>query len=814
MVPLYHEAKEGLKAKISIYIHSRLKRYQKVSTVHTLKIATLCLTGLFALALALLVLPQAQGADTFEYEIDPDDVDRKRTDESTEISFDTLITNNKNEKRQFQLEIVNATELKNRQHIIATFDDNNDEAASIRSPNVNEDGGQANMPVYVKAPWNAIRGLHLVTIKASDVDFEEEHFLNLQVVINENFSVELVNLDQDKEGSADLQEKGGEYTYRLRIRNTGNSADKFKVEVTDSGWDTELDFDRKRVRAYKDHEFNITVTPDKGLDYGDEDELTVRVTSNRNSDNGTTETYTTIIRVKWGLEVTVPQIEKQTKPGESVNFDLDIFNKWTEEVNIQITIQSKPTSSWSANPTGYSGSDDLAPHRSFTRAKVQVTPPASQPPAKNKVVKIKVHVLQAPDNDLDVSVSLIIEVIVEYKFHLELETDNYQIPITTKEQLAPPLYIVNEAAAEDTFTIIHEVVTDGNEPDSWEEWDIEISESDFFQVYEFDSAPLFISVKVPETAEENDKLFFTVTATSLGSGTKRLQESVLLSVVADKAPEGSGTVHDNIETEDEFPIPREALVGLVVVMGLLMTVPMIQKTMKESKAKAAAAPDFTKEWGAAGASLAPTGLPGSTPGLPSPGAAAGAPMPPTGPMPPGAPGQAPAGIPQPVTVKCPTCTTMLKVADPTRPLTIQCPSCQTQLSLTEPPPEAPAGAPAAPTPPPAPAPTPPPQASEPVTIQCPSCATQMSVADPTRPLTIQCPTCQTQLSLTEPPPGAPAGAPAAPTPPPAPAPAAPPPTSGPVTIQCPSCATQMSVADPTRPLTIQCPTCQTQLQLN
>ena len=252
--------------------------------MHTIKIALLCLTGLVALAGALLVLPEVSAA-TFDYELDPDEVEQKRVDVETEISFDTLLTNNKDENRQFQVEVTNASDLKNRQHIIATFDDANDDTSSKRTATVTANGGTVNVVIYIKAKWNGIRGFHQATIKASDVDFQEELFLQLKFVVNENFSVELVNLDQDPEGSADIEDNDGEYTYRFRIDNTGNSADKFDVKIIDSGWDSDLDFQRTRVRAYHSHPFNITVTPDNGLDYGEEDDIRVRVISNHDSDN-------------------------------------------------------------------------------------------------------------------------------------------------------------------------------------------------------------------------------------------------------------------------------------------------------------------------------------------------------------------------------------------------------------------------------------------------------------------------------------------------------------------------------------------------
>ena len=244
--------------------------------MRTIKIALLCLTGLVAFAMALFLLPGAQGA-SFEFELDPDEVEKKRMDVEAEIEFETLITNNKDERRQFQLEITNATDLKNREHVIASLDAGS-ETTSKRTDNVEPNGGQINVIIYIRAKWNALYGFHQATVKASDVDFQEELFLQLQFVVNENHSVELVNLDQDPEGSTDTDDNNGEYRYRFKIENTGNRADKFAVEITDSGWDADLDFERMRVRAYKSHTFNITVTPDGSADYGDEDDLEVEVT--------------------------------------------------------------------------------------------------------------------------------------------------------------------------------------------------------------------------------------------------------------------------------------------------------------------------------------------------------------------------------------------------------------------------------------------------------------------------------------------------------------------------------------------------------
>jgi len=528
-----------------------------------------CHHGLVILAaLITFLLPEAEGA-TFEFELDHDEKEKKRLDVEAEISFETVITNNKDENRQFALEIINATNLKNREHVIATFDENNDDTASTRTQTVAANGGTVNVIIYIKAKWNALYGFHQATLKASDVDFQEEAFLQLQFVVNENHSVELVNLDPDRDGSTDTEENGGEYTYRLKIENKGNRADKFTVEITDNGWDADLDFERTRVRAYHSHPFNITVTPNSTARFGDEDEIEVRVTSNHNDENSTTKTYTTIVRVKWGLDVQVPKDQKTTKPGESVTFNLDIFNKWTEAVNIQIKIRTKPTSAWSVNLTGYSSSDDLEPHDTFTKAKVQVTPPENTPVGTTKLVTISVHVLQAPDNDMDVTNVLRIKIIVDYAFELKTLEDTFNIPISCQEQLDPPFLLTNDATAEDTFSIM--VNKAEPFPDYVDDWNVSVSpHSHLVYLFSKETQPIIISVKVPPMAEEKDELHIILTITSLGSNGS-IVESIRATVIAGDIHGDSFKVYKPHE-ENEKAVPNYVypLLGAVSLYTLIL----------------------------------------------------------------------------------------------------------------------------------------------------------------------------------------------------------------------------------------------------
>jgi len=167
--------------------------------------------------------------------------------------------------------------------------------------------------------------------------------------------------------------------------------------------------------------------------------------------------------------------EKSTKPGETVTFNLDIFNKWPDVANIQIEIKSIPTSSWNANPIGYSGSDDLDPYQTFNQAKVQVKPHISARGGNIYPVEFVVHVLQAPDNSMDVTITLKVEITVEYKFTLKMHSDTFVIPISLSKQLDPAILLTNDATAMDAFSITYTIIY---EPIAHKEWEITISHTD------------------------------------------------------------------------------------------------------------------------------------------------------------------------------------------------------------------------------------------------------------------------------------------------------------------------------------------------
>jgi len=235
-----------------------------------------CFMALATFALLLMMLPTA-GGESFEYELAEGEDEKKSLDVETSVSFETVLTN-QDSNRQFVLSINNASSLQNKEHIYPSFDEDDEEQTSFTTQYVNTDNSVP-IRVYINAKWNGLQGLHKAEIHASDVDYEETIILYLEFTINQNVSFNVVNLDSDKDGSTDTEENDGEYTYQLRMENTGNRADRYDVKILSSNWDTDLDYDKERVRAYHSHLFNITVTPERGEDYGSEDTLELEVSS-------------------------------------------------------------------------------------------------------------------------------------------------------------------------------------------------------------------------------------------------------------------------------------------------------------------------------------------------------------------------------------------------------------------------------------------------------------------------------------------------------------------------------------------------------
>ena len=142
----------------------------------------LCAMVLTILAIVLLMSPTANGS-SFDYDLALDEQEHKEMDANTTISFQTELTNH-GDNRQFQLEITNALDLREK-NINATFDDKDNERVFLNTHYIAMNQTVI-IIIYINASEEAISGYSRVVVKANDMDNEEIIFLIFSVSINEN----------------------------------------------------------------------------------------------------------------------------------------------------------------------------------------------------------------------------------------------------------------------------------------------------------------------------------------------------------------------------------------------------------------------------------------------------------------------------------------------------------------------------------------------------------------------------------------------------------------------------------------------------
>ena len=537
----------------------------------------------------------------------------------------------------------------------------------------------------------------------------------ITIVIDETYGVELELLGGvntvDGNGSVDWNSYT---TYLVRVKNTGNDEDDVTLELNDYEWESSIspegasgDSDEyiiDNLDAFESVIVQIRVsTVGENVEFGEHDNLTLTATSGNNEEITVGMDFTTIVRVLGGvdLDVSPTTIEREPRDDGSfspVNFNFNLFNKWSGEVTVKLVVNDIPIG-WDTpeeqSVTLQEFSDD-----SVT---VTITPQEDTVPG-SYTIKFNASVSgESNTNSAEVTGTIVVK--GDYNIYLSTTSSEILISAGKDETLQSYIKVENRGGSTDlvSFSYIPGPGWDSNT------WTIEFPSTDM-SLNAGEEKWVNILIRAPE-GSENTEAGITIVATSLGSQGSFSSETSIDFLVS------SGLTD---ETPEETTIGGSSypswLPLIIVATVLLAGLGGSSIYFLKQKSKGAAPQELEQMDSASGSGDEWAGI----------GYGTEQPAPPAE-MPDGG------GI----TINCTGCQTPLNITDPRRPISVQCPSCANTITLED--------EQAAPAPEMAPPEMAPPEQS--ATVACPTCQTQLMVSDPTRPITVACPGCQTQLRL-------------------------------------------------------------------
>ena len=536
----------------------------------------------------------------------------------------------------------------------------------------------------------------------------------ITIVIDETYGIELSMaqgsvIEADGNGSVD---KDSHAVYMVKVKNTGNADDDVTLELQDYEWESGISPEGTggiggesygvELDAFESVVIQIKVsTMGENVEFGEHDNLTLIATSGNNEDIVANMNFTTIVRVRGGVDLDVSPITIEREPRDDgsfapVNFNFDIFNKWSEEVTVELVVSDIPIG-WDT-PEDQSITVQEFMEESVT---MTITPQEDTVPGS---YSIKFNASVSGESDTN-SAEVIATIVVEGDYNIYLSTTTSEILISANKNEALQSYIKVENRGGSTDIVSFSwVAGSGWDPNTWT---IEFPSGDI-SLEAGEEKWVNVIVRAPE-GSENMEAEITIVATSLGSqGSFSSETSIdfrVSSGLTDETPEETAVGTSNYPTW--LPL---VIVGTVLLAGLggASVYFLKQKSKTATNQKMQDQPDIAPssgdEWGDMQTDY-DSGMATPPMDISNEGG---------------------------VTVNCNGCQTPLNITDPRRPISVQCPSCAATITLED---EQAAPAPETPA------------SEQGVTVACPTCQTQLMVSDPTRPITVACPGCQTQLRL-------------------------------------------------------------------
>jgi len=296
------------------------------------------------LALLALTYGVQAGETAFRFEMEDGESGKGNVDPGDIITFRVKVSNDNNNSRDFELIILNASELSGEPGLMVWW--TNDGIGyiggmpyGIHITLVNE-STRNNITLALEAADDTLYGWWNIDLRCRDLDDDNpsatEKLLSLSVHVNEKANV-TVSVAGNTTGSVDI---GEETIYQLEIQNTGNRPDIFDLSVGGNNWNVSLDNETNYLEVYDRYCLIIIITSPNDAWYGDNDTIYIIITSRRDSNASSELELTTYVRVYQSIIFEAySNASKNGTQGQIVNFTFYVFNKWSETIiyNINVT---------------------------------------------------------------------------------------------------------------------------------------------------------------------------------------------------------------------------------------------------------------------------------------------------------------------------------------------------------------------------------------------------------------------------------------------------------------------------------------------
>jgi WD40 repeat protein len=392
----------------------------------------------------------------------------------------------------------------------------------------------------------------------AELDDYNIQYKTLKIKVNETVAVALVGpID---EGSVDIDE---ETTYYISVNNGGNRQDTFNLELSSNDWGASLSKTSITIEAFSVGTIAVTVVSSASVSYGDSDDLTITaISQNDGSVQGTLD-LTTYVRVQYGLSIVPTSSDYSGEPGDTLTFNFQILNKWSEVVDYEITRKDWYRGTQGNQPEGWTFTDGGGTLDAFeeitTSSSSSVRVTISSGADAGEVVTIIVQAKVSDDNDNVGTIELELEVKVEAEYNVKilLLSDQFSIDPGVGVSLAPFVQVKNFAKVSDLVTITAQWEIGG------EDWELYLPEP--ISLEASGEKSLYISVNAPDSAAGGQAIL-KIRAESNGDPSVFSEASItfLVNTVAGCTNETAKNYNPSVNIDDGscvYPKPPIAIAG-------------------------------------------------------------------------------------------------------------------------------------------------------------------------------------------------------------------------------------------------------------
>ena len=616
---------------------------------------------IWAIMALLVSISFATGSTTaedaeFDFRFDEPEDGEDSVDPESTVELKVTIENFLDEPREYELFITNSNDLESNGLDVWWSNDGQDdlssEATSLPAVDVADNSIRSGITVTVSATDSALYGTYNVNVKCRDKENsapeENKQVLDLTVNVNEKAEVSIeVDGEGSTEGSVDI---GGETTYQIKVNNDGNKQDTISLSTSSNDWDASFSDDSITIDAFSSQVITLTIESEDNVDYGDNDELTITASSGNDGNVDNTLELTTYVRVYYGIGLTPTSSNVAGQPGDSVNFNFKILNKWSESVSYEIVkvdmYQGTPDNTvtdWQYQDMS-PGTLDAYEESSSAKIQIGISSGADAGDVVTVVVKGKV----SGDNDDIGSIQLEIEISVQGEYNVQIvlpQSDIISLDAGKTVSISQYVKVKNFADVSDLVDITANWEVGGN--------DWVLTEPDSITIEAGGEKPIYLSVKAPDT-EAGNQAMLKIRVQSNGDPSKFDETTITFQV--NSAASTAGPETEKLEEEGGMPQSTiMGLVGLVLILGLgtAAVYGLQQKSKGAFGGSETTTDDFSDEWaGMEGAPEASAPMAPPQPQAPPP-AAPMAPPQPQAPPPPAATPPPPAAAPPPSTAAIP-----------------------------------------------------------------------------------------------------------------------------------------------------------------